>query len=73
VVNKIDIEFEDPRSWRPRVRPRKRNISVPMEEDDLVLLDKIAKEFRIDRAVIMRMSIQFAIKNKVFIETIQQF
>jgi hypothetical protein len=69
----LDIEYTAPRDWRPRVRPRKRNISVPMEVDDIELLDKISQALRIDRAVIMRMAIQFSIKNKVFLETIEQF
>ena len=69
----IEIDYVNPKAWIPKKRPKKRNVSVPLDEDDIELLDLIAGEFKIDRAVIMRLAIQFASKNKAFIDALKQF
>jgi hypothetical protein len=70
--NKIDLEYVPPKDWKPFVRVKKRNVSVPLEAEDIDLADKVSAAFNINRAVILRMCIQFALKNKIFLETIEQ-
>ena len=71
--HKIEWEYVRPEEWHPFIRERKRNISVPLEIEDVSLYDKLSKATNIDRAVLLRMAIQFAIKNKTLIEIVEQF
>jgi len=63
---------EDLSKYNFQRRKRKQNLSVPLEEDTIAILDKTAEKHNMSRAELMRFALEYALKSEGFNDLLKQ-